>query len=256
MLKARLYSALSTSSVIALLMGNPVSAAVIQASANICIDADCQDVSSQLVYNQENGTYEIPEAGINISSTDGDQVNLTAGMIDPDPFITYGVSVLDSGAPSTFGFSFSSPVAPTVTAPGVVTASISGSVTEGSGGTVVVTPTAPPAGISQDGTDNGALPDEIQVFSLSSDGGSNWINAGVDVGTAFTSPNLLVTQSANYPATNTPAVAGPASASPFDFMRLDLNFMLSGGGDIFTVNGALPLTRYLSPQPSGYSALV
>ena len=48
-----------------------------------------------------------------------------SGVIDPDPMISYGISVTDFGAPSVFGFFFSTPTVPVIGA-NTVTASVAG----------------------------------------------------------------------------------------------------------------------------------
>ena len=156
--------------------------------------------------------------------------------INQDPLISYGIAVTDFGAPSTFGFSFSTPITP-MAGGSQVAASISGSVTEGSGGTVTITPATPAPGIPQDGPDLGPLPDEMQVFTLSADSGASYVSAGIDIGPAYTSPQLFQGASASIPAVNVGYVAGPGGG-PWNAMRLDLNFTLSGGGDVATINGA------------------
>jgi hypothetical protein len=113
-------------------------------------------------------------------------------------------------------------------------------VTNGSAaGGVTVTAVAPPVGIPVDG--DGVA--EIQVFTLSDDGGVTWKNVGLDAGpTTFTPLGSFA--SGFYGAYNQgfiPTIAG----GPWTHMRADVNFMLSGGGDIFTFNGA----KVLVPEP-------
>ena len=170
--------------------------------------------------------------------------------LDTDPVITFGSAVLDIGAPSSFGFIFQQIIVPT-SAPGVATASITGSTTNGGSlpGPVTVTPNAPPAGISQDGPDQGPLPDEIMVYSLSTNGGATWINAALDLGKAFTSNPAQVSD--NFGSYNEGPIAGPAVAGFYDRMRIDVNFMLSGGSDRFAFNG----TATIVPEPTTASLL-
>ena len=49
-----------------------------------------------------------------------------------DPFVNFAVGVVDSGAPSTFTFTFSTPVAPTISGPVNYTLDLAGSFTNGS----------------------------------------------------------------------------------------------------------------------------
>ncbi len=151
-----------------------------------------------------------------------------SAFFDPDPTIIYAISVLDFGAPSSFAFVFSQPILPTA-APGQVNASLSGSTTDGGDGLgVTVTPLAPPAFIPED-----SPTDEIAVFSLSTNGGTIFLNAGLDLGPMF----LGAAPSDTYGAFAEGPVAGPAAAGSYDLMRVDLNFSLSGGQDAFTLNG-------------------
>lgn len=163
------------------------------------------------------------------------------GELDPDPFEAFAVAVTDFGAPSNFGFVFSLPLAPTVPNPTQVFDSLSGSVTNGSAaGGVTVTALAPPAGIPTDG--DGI--DEIQVFTLSDDGGVTWKNVGLDAGPTTVVP-LGSFASGLYGIFNQGPIATIAGG-PWTNMRADINFGLSGGGDAFSFNGAKELT----PEPS------
>lgn len=153
--------------------------------------------------------------------------------LNPDPSIVYGMAITDLGLPSSFSFVLSQGIAPT-TAAGIVTASLSGSTTNGTGfpGPVSVAVNAAPGFIPLDGD----LVAEIQVYTLSQNAGVTFLNAGLDLGPAFAS-NLLQASDIYGPFNAGPA-AGPAGAGLYNLMRLDLNLGLSGGGDIFTFNGS------------------
>ena len=106
----------------------------------------------------------------------GDRLEV-GGELDPDPFILFAGAVIDAGAPSTFGFTYILPLVPTVPNPSVVLDSLSGSVGNGpAAGGVTVTPAAHPVPVDGDGVA------EIQVFTLSDDGGATWKNVGLDSG--------------------------------------------------------------------------
>jgi hypothetical protein len=166
--------------------------------------------------------------------------------LDPDPSIGYAVAVTDFGAASTFAFSFLQPIVAT-TAPGLVLASLSGSTTNGGGvpGSVTVTPMAPPAGIPVDGD----LIAEIAVYTLSQNAGVTYLNAGQDFGPLFSSNPLLISDV--YGPFNGVLAAGPAGAGSYNQMRVDVNFMLPGGGDILTFNGS----AFVIPEPATLSLL-
>jgi hypothetical protein len=150
--------------------------------------------------------------------------------MNPDPDIVYAVAVTDFGAPSSFGFIFFQAIVPVPT-PGTVTNTFSSSTTDGGGAAgTPVTALAPPAGISTDGDATA----EIVVFSLSTNGGVSWLNAGLDLAPSFVGASTSDVQG---PFNEGPA-AGPAAAGSFySDMRLDLNFQMAGGGDAFTFNG-------------------
>jgi hypothetical protein len=167
-------------------------------------------------------------------------------FLDPDPFIQYGVAVTNSsGGALSFGFLFSQSITLTPT-PGTVNTSISGSTTNGGGvnGVVTITPLAPPGLTPVDSDGN----TEIQVFNLSSDGGTTLTNATIDLGQPFSSNGGQTSDT--YPAENSAIIAGPLGSGSYDFMRVDLNFSQSGGGDVFTFNGSARVV----PEP-GTAAL-
>ncbi|MCI0334287.1 MAG: PGDYG domain-containing protein [Planctomycetes bacterium] len=168
------------------------------------------------------------------------------GALDPDPSITFSLTTTDLGAPSSFGFTFILPLAPVFPNPSTVLDSLSGSVTNGpppGGPGVTVTALAPPAGIPVDG--DGVA--ELQVYTLSDDGGMTWKNVGLDAGPTTFVP-LAPFASGDYGAYNQgpiPTIAG----GPWTHMRVDLTFGLSGGGDVFTLNGA----KVLVPEPGTFA---
>jgi hypothetical protein len=155
------------------------------------------------------------------------QITSLGALFDQDPFISYGVAVIDFGAPSAFGFAFGTPIVPT-SSPGTASASFSASVTDGTSG--VVDFIALPPGVPTDGA-----PDEAQVFNV----GLPLANPGLDLG-----PTVL-----GVPLVGGSGVVGPFAASgvlpagTFTWLQLDLNFSGSGGGDIYTLNGRGEITE-------------
>jgi hypothetical protein len=175
--------------------------------------------------------------------TDNGRVVL-GGALDPDPSIVFGSVAFDFGAPSIFGLTLILPLAPPYSNPSFVRDSFSGSVTNGpppqADGGVTVTALAPLAGVPVDG--DGIV--EMEVFTLSDDGGATWENVGLDLGPSATIP-LAPGGSGLYGSFNEgpiPTIPG----GPWTHMRADVSFSLSGGGDIFTFNGA----KILVPEPS------
>jgi hypothetical protein len=162
-----------------------------------------------------------------------------SGLLDPDPALGYAAAVTDFGAPSVFGFLFGLPIVPTA-APGVVTHSESSSTTDfpGSAAGTAVTALAPPLGIPVDGD----LVTEQFVYTLSQDGGLNFLNAGLDIRPSFVGASPSDTQA----AVNLGPIAGPGAAGFYNFMRVDVNFSMTGGGDAYTWNGVATVV----PEPA------
>jgi hypothetical protein len=180
--------------------------------------------------------YATPEEGTDAWIVDGytwgsealgAEITISA-YLDPDPVILYAGSVIDFGAASTFGFAFIQPIVATA-APGTATHTHSSSTTGGAGSTTPVTAAAPPGGISVDGD---ATP-EIAVYSLSTNGGTTWLNVGLDLSPSFVGAAGSDTQG---PFAEGP-VAGPAGSGSYDSMRVDVNFTMGGGNDAYTFNG-------------------
>jgi hypothetical protein len=178
------------------------------------------------------------EEGFSFATANG-EINLN-GMLDPDPSILFGGGVIDVGAASSFGITIILPLVPVVSNPSIVFDSVGFGVVNGSAaGGVTVTALAPPAGVPDDGD----RITDIQVFTLSDDGGATWKNVGLDAG-----PTTFVPLAA--------FAAGPMSffnqgpiptiaGGPWTHMRADLSFMLSGGGDALVFSGA----KVLVPEP-------
>lgn len=166
--------------------------------------------------------------------------NLSA-LFNPDPFISYGLAVTDLGTPSSFGFTFFTPIVPTAS-PGTATASFSGSVTDGGGGVVDVTALPPFSAAPTDGA-----PDEVQVFTV----GLPLTNPGLDLG-----PTTL-----GIPLVGGSGVLGPfagSSALPagvWGGLQIDVSFKGSGSGDIYTFNGKGEIVQTAVPE-AGSSLLM
>jgi hypothetical protein len=119
-------------------------------------------------------------------------------------------------------------------------------VTNAAGGGVTVTALPPPAGMPVDGDRF----TEVEVYTLSDDGGLTWKNVGLDLMPTTVVP-LPVGNSGltgDFNEGPIPTIAG----GPWTHMRADVNFSLTGGGDIFTFNGA----KTLVPEPGTLALLV
>jgi hypothetical protein len=216
------------------------------ATLQVTIDGTSVDVPLRYEYytDRDGGYYEIGDDENQDwvwETPAGDSISFTDGKLDPDPSLLFGSVAFDFGAPSIFGYTFILPLAPLYPNPSVVLDSFSGSVTNGSvGGGVTVTALPPPPGIPVDA--DGIT--EMEVYTLSDDGGLTWKNVGLDLGPTETVAPLAPFASGlttSYNEGPIPTIAG----GPWTHMRADINFMLSGGGDIFTFNGA----KILVPEP-------
>ena len=166
-------------------------------------------------------------------------MNLT---LDPDPVLIYAMATTDFGAPSVFGFSFGLAIVPTA-APGSVFHTESSNTQDpfATGGTAV-TALAPPAGVPVDS--DGVT--EMFVYTLSQNGGVTLLNAGLDIRPSFVGASPVDTQA----AINLGPIAGPAGAGFYDFMQVNVNYSMTGGGDQYNWNGRAEVV----PEP-GTAAL-
>jgi hypothetical protein len=158
--------------------------------------------------------------------------------MDPDPVLIYAIATTDFGAPSVFGFIFGLPILPTP-APGIVEHTESSNTQDpGLVGGTPVTALGPPAGIpvDSDGTT------EQFVYTLSQNGGVTFLNADLDIRPSFVGGSPSDTQA----AINLGPIAGPAGAGFYDFMRVDVNYSMTGGGDQYNWNGRATVV----PEPA------
>ena len=131
-----------------------------------------------------------------------------AGHGDPD--MIYAVSAINNNAlTQTYTFTFGEAITPTVSGTNSTYADVAGSLTSrsGNGSGAMIAP------VSAGG---------VQLFELSADGGSSFVNAGVDVGQAAT---VLGTGAyGTYAASN----ANGPTGQTWNYMRLVSTFSLSG----------------------------
>lgn len=160
---------------------------------------------------------------------DGDGFRaIVSGVLDPDPSIAWGIAVTDFGAPTTFTFTFTTPIVPTGN-PSVVAGSVSGGLTDATGNGVSITPDVAL------GDPDGDTVSELQVNEVGVGGPPVFTNMGVDVGGAVAfGPGV---PGANYiygPFTSGP-IAGPPGV--WTSLQSRVSFTLSGGGDIASLTG-------------------
>jgi hypothetical protein len=160
--------------------------------------------------------------------------------IEPNPQIVYSSAVTDRNVSNTFGFVFLQDVAPVL---GSMMHENSSSSTDSAVNGVAVTPASPPLGIPVDGD---GIP-ELAVYTLSADGGANYLSAGLDLRAAFVGgpgPN-----SDTQPGI-TASGAGPGGA--YNRMRVDVTFTLPGSDDSYTSGGKVLI---VVPEPMSFGLL-
>jgi len=196
------------------------------------------EAAPEVVSGTGDDTVTIYKLATPVQTADYQIVSLVVAYKE-DPFISYGMAVIDDGAPSSFSASFSTAVSPIVIGPNQVKSSMALSATDGGSDGVSVTALAPLAGIPVDG--DGIT--ELQVTTVS-DGGPRH-NIGLDLGgpgVVFTNPP----ESDTWGPFNQGPVAGPVSSAGWNNIQIDVNFQGSGGGDIYTLNGRSDIV----PAPS------
>ncbi len=232
--------AVSALSVLALGVGSQsASAAPLQASA--WFDVDGQHINVPITQASD-GTLEIGgDTGWQGTLPSGDFISI-GGVIDPDPQIDFGFSVTDFGAPSTFTFSFSSPIT-LAAGPTVVFASLSGGLNDVTSNGASVTPALPD-------TDGDSI---SEMMASSVDNGGPLTNMGVDVGQAMVlPPGTFGTQT--YGPFNAGPQAGPAG--PWANLSSTVKFTGSGGGDIFSATGHAEINNgVVAPEPTAVGLL-
>ena len=145
------------------------------------------------------------------------------GTLDSDPSISYGLSVTDDGAPSTYSFTFSVPIM-TIGFPNTVATSIAGAMVDLTGDGCSITPV-------------GAL---VQVAELGIP--SQLYGA---VGPGFTYPSGGTGALYTYGAYATGPGSGPGPG-PWTTLSLKVDFTTSGNGDVLVLAGFASIV----PEPN------
>ena len=160
-----------------------------------------------------------------------------------DPHIDYVIGVIDTGAPTSFSFTFNSPINPVIAGPNQVRSSMAMSTTDGDNtrpyNGVTVTALSPPTGIPVDS--DGIT--ELQVTTVSD--GSVRENVGLDLG----GPSVFLPdppQSSTWGPFNEGFISGPVSATGWNEIQVNVNFRGSGGGDVYSLNGRSDIIK---PSP-------
>lgn len=155
-----------------------------------------------------------------------------------DPFLSYSFSAKNNtGTTQTYSYSYGESIVPPVSGNYSIYADIGGSLTHGA-----ITPVAQL---------NPTLGSTIQSLKLSTDGGTTFTNAGVDVGPAQTRTPTGTT------------VFGPISAttdrdlSTINYWQFDVGFTLTPGRDAAALSGYAEIAPTSEiPEPSTYALMV
>jgi hypothetical protein len=213
------------------------------------VSAKADQIDFSVEVNADGHVWQVPLSGIEGTDRqafdyvleddvegDGYRIIIT-GMMDPDPFIAWGYSVVDFGAPSTFSFSFTTPIVPTGN-PSIVYGSISGGLTDATGNGVSITPDG------SLGDPDGDSISELAINEVGVGGPPVFTNMGVDVGGAVSyGPGVPGATHTHGPFTTGP-IAGPPGI--WTSLHSHGGFTLSGGGDIVSLTGYASIV----PEPS------
>jgi hypothetical protein len=234
LLNSMRFPAIVVSLVLAL-AASSAQAVPVQAVGGMTIDGNNWDVP--IGYNAELGVYGIGSwnsttdnfSGFSYTGDDGTHVAIS-GSLDPDPAIGYGITVTDFGAPSVFGFFFSTPIVVGAT-PTSVKSSVSGGLTDFTGDGVSITPTA-------------AL---LQIAAV----GAPVTNMGVDIGPAVSGGPGSSGALYGYGPYSIPFQPGPAG--PWTTLSITVGFSLSGNQDVASLTGFAEIVPV--PEPSSLCML-
>lgn len=210
-------------------------------TATMIVDGETVDVPLSV---DAKGRFLFGDDGQGFEIDGGDYLVNLNGLLDPDPSISYGIAIVDFGAPSSFAFVFSTPIVPTP-GPTLVRSSVSGGLTDQTGDGVSLTPT---------GTDDdGDTVIELQI----NEAGAPLVNMGVDIGGAAVFGPGAAGALYPYGPVSIPFQLGP-TPGPYTSLTSTVRFMLSGGGDIAALTGYAEIITV--PEPStlalaGFGAL-
>ncbi len=205
-----------------------VTEVAVSPSASLTIDG--QQIGLEVVRGEKG--FVVPKG--TVVKTENAEITFTDGVqLNPDPSIAYGFAVVDFGAPSVFGFTFATPIVSTGPATDVA-ATLAGGLTDFTDDGIALTPTG----------------GSLQTSGASSTGvGGPYSSMGVDVGPLFSAASggsgLPVAHV--YGPYTAGLIAGPAGG-PFNALKVDLAFSLSGGGDIAVLTGSASIVDAATPD--------
>ena len=217
---------------ISIIVSNTHAVTEVAVSPSASITIDGEQFGLQVVPGEKG--FVIPKGTVvKTEGENGAQITFTDGVqLNPDPSIAYGFAVVDFGAPSVFGFSFATPIVPT--GPGTsVASSLAGSLTDFTDNGITLSPT-------------GA---DVQTSGASSTGiAGPYTGMGVDLGPLFTAPStgaaIPVPVAYVYGPYAEGIIAGPAGG-PFNALKVDVSFGLSGDGDVAALTGSATIVEGL-----------
>lgn len=157
------------------------------------------------------------------SGPDGFRVDLLYFTGNVDPSLSYALGVVDFGAPSTFSFSFATPVASDSYTHGKGT--VAGLLEDPAGSSVSAQPVAP----------------ALRMQSSRAGNPSPLVNLGIDVGPPCSGVGLV--------DCGTDATEVFFAPTVYDFMFVQMSFVMSGGGDNAAFTGTLVLDKQTPPPP-------
>jgi hypothetical protein len=220
--------------VVVLMMMSPVGAKV--PTATLTVNGVPVELQQEIVSSGSgNDVEQVYELSSPVVTEDYQIVSVMVNF-KQDPHIDYVIGVIDTGSPTSFSFTFNSPINPVIVGPNNVHSSMSLSTTDGGTNGVRVTALAPPASIPVDG--DGVT--ELQVTTVSD--GSVRENIGLDLG----GPGVLLPdppQSSTWGPFNEGFIPGPESAAGWNDIQVNVNFRGSGGGDVYSLNGRSDIVK-------------
>jgi hypothetical protein len=183
-------------------------------------------------FMRDDGIFDNTAATVGTNSASSFEWAVSANV---DPYMTYGLSIKNStSGTASYGFSFSESLVPPVSGAYSLYADISGSVVNAGAGTTLALNTTSGSTVQKVFLDDGYGP----------------VPASVDVGGAFA---LASTGGAGYGAAGSATNSGFLGTGAFTSWGFNVNFSLTGGGDVATLSGYAEITPI--PEPQTYALL-
>ena len=173
----------------------------------------------------------LPQSMLTWASGNASVQLMAAG--DVDPTMTYSFSAKNNSLTNqTYAFSYGEAIDPTISGNYFVNADIAGSVTRGN--------------LTQNAQLSPTF-SKIQTLRFSTDGGATFLNAGVDVGTTYTSSLKTNPFGRDY-------AEAYGDLSGINYWQFDVSFTLTPNKDAAALSGSAELIAI--PEPSFYAGLM